>query len=106
MHRATVLIDVERIPVLLLWVFAIIGCGILVATLLRIMPPAVRRGSGRNSVLLGTALYFIWAGASGGSRAVLWYGAVGFAVSAIPLSMIGKLPSDMPSAKDPAIRDH
>ncbi|WP_329568472.1 hypothetical protein [Kitasatospora sp. NBC_01266] len=38
------------------------------------------------------------------SKGSLWFGASIFTLAAIPLLWMGKLPADLPSAKDPAAR--
>ena len=106
MNQAGAILDLSGTPVWALWLFAIVGSSVFASVLFWIMPPALRKGSGLRSVLSGAAFFFVAAAVSGGSRAILWYGAVGFVAVSVPIFFIGKLPTDMPSARDPSSRRH
>lgn len=97
-------LDLRSLPLWTLWALAGLGAGFFVAVSFWMMPPPLRRGEGTASVVAGMAV-FVLCGVST-SRAVLWLGAVGFAVAALPLLWMGRLPPDMPSAQDPASRLH
>jgi hypothetical protein len=81
-----------------------LGAGFFAAVLFWMMPPTLRRAEGTVSVVAGIGV-FLAIGLSA-SRAVLWLGAVGSTVAAVPLLWMGRLPRDMPSARDPASREH
>jgi hypothetical protein len=102
--RSGAVLDLQSVPLWALWVFVGLGGGFFAAVLFWMMPPALRRGEGTVSVAVGIGLFLLIGLAA--SRAVLWLGAVGFTVAALPLLWMGRLPPDMPSARDPASRQH
>jgi hypothetical protein len=106
MYMSSRALDLSGLPLWVFWLWAILGFICLVGAVLRILPSAVRKSSGYASALVGAVVFFGWAALSHGSHAVLWYGAVGSLLSALPILCMGRLPSDMPSAQDPAIREH
>lgn len=97
-------VDLAAVPTWLLCVFAAAGWGILFGLLLRAMPPPLRRAWARQvafaSVLIFGLLFLVH------NRAALWFCAVGFTLCSLPVLWMGKLPSDMPHAQDPAVRQH
>lgn len=101
------MIDLAALPSWVLPVAAAAGWTAIVVTLYWIMPTAVRRTSDGWSPLLGAALYVLFAALSGWSREVLWFAAVGW-IAVVPplLLLLGRLPDDLPSARDPRIRLH
>jgi len=105
MIRADGVIDLRTLPVWAFWGLAALGIGLLVAVLFWMMPPPLRRGEGRRSVLVALGLLLVILARSS-SRGTLWYAAVLCGVTALPLLWMGRLPADMPSARDPAIREH
>lgn len=104
MIRSGAVLDLQSVPLWALWVLAGLGVGIFAGVAFWMMPPALRRGEGTVSVAAGIAV-FLAVGLCA-SRPVLWLGALGFAVAAVPLLWMGRLPRDMPSARDPASRQH
>jgi len=98
--------DPRWLPTWALWVIALAGTGVLGTVLFWMMPPALRTGEGGRSVVLGLGLFLVFAALGGSPRGMLWFAGGGFAAAAIPLLWMGRLPADMPSAKDPAIRAH
>ena len=101
------MIDLAALPSWVLPVAAAAGWTAIVATLYWIMPTAVRRTSDGWTPLLGAALYVLFAALSGWSREVLWFAAVGW-IAVVPplLLLLGRLPDDMPSARDPRVYQH
>ncbi|MFJ5922307.1 hypothetical protein ACIQF6_06795 [Kitasatospora sp. NPDC092948] len=71
------------------------------------MAPARRRRAValRN---IGPAIVFYSAAAllNRQTRTILFVGAIGFLLAAGPLRWMGKIPEDMPSARDPEVRLH
>ena len=101
------MIDLAALPSWVLPVAAATGGTAIVATLYWIMPTAVRRTPEGWSPLLAAAGFVVMAASSGWSRGTLWFAAVGW-VAVVPplLLLLGRLPDDMPSARDPRIRLH
>jgi hypothetical protein len=99
-------LDAGRSPVWLAWVIGIGGTALLGAVLIRMMPPARRREEATRRILpvLGMFVAFAAFAAPSGSQLVL--GGVGFAIAALPLLWMGKLPADLPATRDPAIYGH
>jgi|EndMetStandDraft_7_1072992.scaffolds.fasta_scaffold115569_2 hypothetical protein len=100
------MIDVAHVPEWILWILACLALSIFAGSVLRVLAPAVRRGRGVRSVAVGAAIFLVWAALSRSPREVLLVGSTGFFTSALPLLWMGPLPADMPSAKDPAVRQH
>jgi hypothetical protein len=98
--------DLTTWPTWLLWGWALLGAATLTAVLFWIMPPRLRRAEGGRSVALGIGLFVVFTALAGSPRSVLWFAGGGFLVAAVPLLWMGRLPADMPSAKDPAARSH
>lgn len=98
--------DLTTWPTWLLWGWALLGAAALTAVLFWIMPPRLRRAEGGRSVALGIGLFIVFTALAGSPRSVLWLAGGGFLVAAAPLLWMGRLPADMPSARDPAARAH
>ncbi|MBY8882609.1 hypothetical protein [Actinacidiphila acidipaludis] len=99
-------IDLQTVPTWLLWISATVGLGAFVAALFRMMPPALRRRGPGVSVWTAAALFMAASALSRNPRGALWFGAIGFLMTSLPLLWMGRLPADMPSAKDPRARQH
>lgn len=98
-------IDLASVPTWLLWIFAAAGYAFLLAVLGRMMPPTLRSAWAKRIVFV-TVVAFGPLAFAHDPRWVLWFCAVGFAADALPLLWMGKVPADMPSAKNPECRHH
>ena len=105
MIHAHGVIDLRTIPMWAFWGFAAVGLGALVGVLFWMMPPLLRRGEGRQSVLVGLGLFLVILARSH-SRGSLLFTAILCGLAALPLLWMGRMPADMPSARDPAIKEH
>ncbi|GAA2482284.1 hypothetical protein [Winogradskya humida] len=93
-------------PAWLGWSLGLGGTALLAAALFRMTPPYRRRRSMTGRVLPALGIFLLFALTAGPSSGQLVLGGGGFAVAALPLFWMGKLPADMPSAKDPGIGSH
>lgn len=103
---ASARLGVEDIPVWLAWVIGIGGAVLLAAALFRMAPPARRREVMSQRVLPALGFFLVLAGIAGPSSGQLVLGGGGFAVAALPLFWMGKLPADMPLAGESGLRLH
>jgi hypothetical protein len=78
----------------------------MIGVLYWMMPPPLRRSRTAASPAVATLLLVAWVTTSRNPHAVLWLTAVCSAAVALPLLWMGPLPQDMPSARDPACRQH
>lgn len=106
MNQAGGSVDLASLPDWAFWVIACAALVVFAASVLRVLSPPVRRGKGGRSVAVGAALFLLWSGISRDPRSVLWIGSVGFVMAALPLFWMGRLPADMPDARDPTARQH
>src|SRR5262245_24229467 len=106
MNEAAGIVDLQGMPLWGLWLFALSGMVVLGLTLLRMMPPYLRIGRGGLYLLVGAAIVVFGGLISSNPRSVLWFAGVLGLLNAIPFLFMGKLPADMPSARDPAARRH
>lgn len=93
-------------PLWACWLVALAGSGVFAAVLFWMMPPPLRRGRPGASVVFAIILFLAWAGTSREACLSLFMGGVGLFVAALPLAWMGRLPADMPSARDRAVRSH
>jgi hypothetical protein len=93
-------------PVWLAWIIGIGGAALLAAALFWMTPPFRRRRMMTQRVLPALGLFVVFAGIAGPSSGQLVLGGGGFAVAALPLFWMGKLPADMPSSRDRSIGRH
>lgn len=101
------MIDLAALPSWVLPLAAAAGWAAILGTLYWIMPTAVRRTPDGWSPLLAAAGYVAVAAGSGWSRGTLWFAAVGWLAVVPPLLLLlGRLPDDLPSARDPRVRLH
>jgi hypothetical protein len=100
------LIDLTRVPTWAFWALAITGNVIFAAVMFRIAQmPRRTRVAGQTFALFGVVIVGP-AVSSHDPRMVLWFTALGLGVCSLPLLGIGRLPADMPDARDPACRRH
>ena len=95
----------RSVPVVVAWVVAVAGAGLLAAALYWMRAPALR--SRRRAGALGVAfvLLLVSEGARG-DRSALVLSGVGLAVAGLPLLVMGRLPDDVPSRRYPTMADH
>jgi hypothetical protein len=96
----------ENMPAWLAWVIGIGGAALLAAALFWIAPPARRREVMTRRVLPSLGFFLVFAGISGPSSGQLVLGGGGFAVGALPVFWMGKLPADLPLAGEPGRGRH
>jgi len=96
-------VGVNEIPLPLLLTLAMAGGGLLLGVLYWMLPPPVR--DWRRSALL-LAMVIAWSGVNRDSRIALLITALGGVFGTLPMLWMGKIPADMPSAKDPRIGLH
>jgi hypothetical protein len=97
-------IDLESLPVWSLWVFAMAGLACLFGAARWVLPPS-RRYQRLWVVPVAVVALAVRAATAVNPRGVLWiWGLIGFA--GLTILFMGRMPADMPSAKDPAVRAH
>jgi hypothetical protein len=101
---AAIVLNLAAVPLWALWVFALIGLACLFGVALWILPPRLRRRY-PAVILLAIALFVARAALARDPRAVLWFGGV-LGIGCLVLLSMGQMPADMPSARDPAVREH
>ena len=69
-------------------------------------PPSKRRMVAGRNLLRAIFLFSAWVAVSRDRRGVLWFAAVLAPLTVIPLFWLGRMPADMPLARDPAVRHH
>lgn len=100
------MLDLADLPSWVLPSGAAAGGALTLATLYWIMPAGLRRTPTALSPVLGAALFVVAAWLSGWSRGVLWFAAVGWVALVPALLLLGRLPADLPSARDPRVYRH
>lgn len=103
---ASASLNLQALPVWSVWLGAILGTAFFSYALFHMMPPLLRKRQPGWSVVLALLLFFAVAGFSNNYRTILWFGGTGFFVLSFPLLWMGKLPADMPSARDPRVCQH
>ena len=104
MTAATKVLDLETLPLWVLLTFAVVGVAALFGVTTWILPSRLRR---RHSLvmLVVAALLFARVITTRDTRGALWFvGLMG--VASLSLMVMGQMPADMPSAKNPAVRLH
>jgi hypothetical protein len=104
MPMAVTLLDLATVPIWALWIFAVVGLTCIFGAALWILPPRLRRRY-PAVILFGTALFCTRAAVSRDPRGVLWFGGL-LGMACLTLLSMGQMPADMPSARDPAVREH
>jgi hypothetical protein len=104
--HADKLFSVQTVPIWQLCLIAVAAVTFMVSVLYWMMPPPLRRSRTAASPAVATLLLVAWVTTSRNPHAVLWFTAVCSAAAALPLLWMGALPQDMPSARDPACRQH
>jgi hypothetical protein len=94
------------LPVWLAWAIAIGGSALLTAALFWMTPAYRRRSTMTQRVLPGLGIFLVFAAIAGPSSGQLVLGGGIFAVGALPLFWMGKLPADMPSSRNRSIGRH
>jgi hypothetical protein len=100
------LINLNSLPMWTLLTVALVGLAVFVGVLFWMMPARLRRTGPGASVWLAAGLFILLTALTPNPRQNLWFGGVLLAVAALPLRWMGKLPEDMPSARDPSARLH
>ena len=98
------ILDLKTVPVTVLWIFAVTGFLVLFGTVLWILPPGLRRGPLLRALPLALLL-FVHPALTRDPRSDLFFEG-SFGLSCLVLLTMGRMPADMPSARDPAIRLH
>ncbi len=101
---AAMLLDLTTVPIWVLWIFALMGLACIFGAALWILPPRLRRRY-PAVILFGTALFCARAAVSRDPRGVLWFGGL-LGIACLALLSMGQMPADMPSARDPSVREH
>jgi len=96
----------ESLPAWLAWVIGLGGSALLAAALFWIAPPVRRREISVQRVLPGLGIFLVFAGVAGPSSGQLILGGGGFAILALPVFWMGRLPADMPLAGEPGLGRH
>lgn len=96
----------DNMPAWLAWVVGIGGTALLAGALFWMAQPARRREIMTRRVLPPLGMFLVFAGIAGPSAGQLMFGGGGFAVAALPLFWMGKLPPDLPLAGEPGIGRH
>lgn len=104
MPTAATVLNLATLPLWALWVFALIGLMCLFGVVLWILPPRLRRRYPAVA-LLAIALFSGDAALARDPRPVLWFGGL-IGIGCLVLLSMGRMPADMPSARDPAVRQH
>jgi hypothetical protein len=105
MLMAAPLLDLATMPVWALWVFALTGLACVGGVAVWSLAPRLRQPH-VAVILLGAALFCARAATARDPRAVLWMGGLLGIGIGLALLLMGRMPADMPSAQDPAVRKH